>query len=41
VDGGQFADLEKLDFTVSAAINSSYAWLLTIECEADIKSELD
>jgi hypothetical protein len=41
VDGGQFANLEKLDFTVSAAINSSYAWLLTIECEADIKSELD
>jgi hypothetical protein len=41
IDGGQFPDLEKLQFTVSEAINSSYAWLLTIECEADVKSELD
>lgn len=40
-DGGQFPDLEKIDFTISSAINSSYAWLLTIECEADVKSELD
>jgi hypothetical protein len=40
-DGGLFPDLEKMDFTISSAINSSYAWLLTIECEADVKSELD
>ena len=40
-DGGQFPDLENLRFNISSAINSSYAWLLTIECEADVKSELD
>lgn len=40
-DGGLFPDLEKMQFSVSSAINSSYAWLLTIECEADVKSELD
>jgi len=40
-DGGQFPDLEKIQFNISSAINSSYAWLLTIECEADVKSELD
>ena len=40
-DGGQFPDLENMQFVISSAINSSYAWLLTIECEADVKSELD
>lgn len=40
-NGGQFGDLENLQFNISSAINSSYAWLLTIECEADVKSELD
>jgi hypothetical protein len=40
-DGGQFPDLEKIQFTISSAINSSYAWLLTIECDADVKSQLD
>jgi len=40
-DGGEFPDLEKVQFNISSAINSSYAWLLTIECEADVKSELD
>jgi hypothetical protein len=40
-DGGEFSDLEKIDFNVSSAINSSYAWLLTIECEADTKSKID
>jgi hypothetical protein len=38
-DGGQFPDLVNLQFNISSAINSSYAWLLTIECEADVKSE--
>jgi hypothetical protein len=38
-DGGKFPDLENLQFNISSAINSSYAWLLTIECEADVKSE--
>jgi len=41
INGGEFPDLENLQFTVSEAINSSYAWLLNIECEADVKSELD
>lgn len=40
-DGGLFPDLANMQFNVSSAINSSYAWLLTIECEADVKSELD
>ncbi len=39
-DGGQFADLEDLQFIVSSAVASSYAWLLSIECEADVKSEI-
>jgi hypothetical protein len=39
-DGGQFADLLDIDFTISSAINSSYAWLLTIEAQADVKSEI-
>lgn len=40
-NGGQFPDLENLRFNISSAINSSYAWLLTIEAQADVKSELD
>lgn len=40
-DGGQFADLEGVQFIVSSAVASSYAWLLSIECVADMKSELD
>lgn len=40
-DGGRFSDLQNLQFNVSSALNSSYAWLLTIECEADVKSEVD
>ena len=40
-DGGLFPDLENMEFSISSAINSSYAWLLTIECEADVKSETD
>lgn len=39
-DGGQFPDLADLQFNISSAVNSSYAWLLTIECEADVKSEI-
>jgi hypothetical protein len=39
-DGGQFPDLVNLQFNISSAVNSSYAWLLTIECDADIKSEI-
>ena len=41
LDGGEFPDLANMQFNISSAINSSYAWLLTIECEADVKSELD
>ena len=39
-DGGQFSDLVDLQFNILSAVNSSYAWLLTIECEADVKSEV-
>ena len=39
-DGGQFPDLENLRFNISSAVNSSYAWLLTIEAQADVKSEV-
>jgi len=38
-DGGEFSDLENLQFNILSAVNSSYAWLLTIECQADVKSE--
>ena len=37
-DGAQDLDLQEVDFVVSNAINSSYAWLRTIECEADTKN---
>lgn len=40
-DGGQFPDLQDLQFIVSSSVASSYAWLLSIEAEADVKSELD
>ena len=40
VDGGEFSDLQSIQFVVNSAINSSYAWLLTLECEADTKSEI-
>ena len=40
-NGGQFSDLIGLDFNISSAINSSYAWLLTIECEADVKAKIN
>jgi hypothetical protein len=39
-DGGKFPDLENLQFNISSAISSSYSWLLSIECSADVKSEL-
>ncbi len=39
-DGGVDADLEDLDFVVTSAVNSSYAWLRTIECEADVKNTI-
>jgi hypothetical protein len=40
-DGGEDPDLIKLQFVVRNAINSSYAWLRTIECEVDTKSVID
>jgi hypothetical protein len=39
-NGGQFPDLENMNFTITSAINSSYAWLLTIDAQADVKSEI-
>jgi hypothetical protein len=37
-DGGNDIELEQLQFVISSAINSSYAWLRTIEAEVDVKS---
>ena len=39
-DGGVDVELQKLDFVVTNALNSSYAWLRTIECEADTKNTI-
>jgi hypothetical protein len=38
VDGGNDYELEQLSFVISSAINSSYAWIRTIEAEVDVKS---
>lgn len=38
IDGGSDIELEQLQFVVTSAINSSYAWVRTIECEVDVKS---
>jgi hypothetical protein len=38
IDGGVDVELEQLQFIVTSAVNSSYAWLRTIECEVDVKS---
>lgn len=38
VDGGNDYELEQLQFVISSAINSSYAWGRTIEAEVDMKS---
>ena len=40
-DGGNDTELEKLQFVVTSAVNSSYAWLRTIEAEVDAKSIAD
>lgn len=40
VDGGEFADLQNLQFVINSAVNSSYAWLMTIDCDVDVKSEI-
>tara|TARA_B110000503_G_C7070758_1_gene380766 strand:- start:744 stop:1133 length:390 start_codon:yes stop_codon:yes gene_type:complete len=36
--GGEDAVLEDLVLVVNSAINSSYGWNRTIECDADVKS---
>jgi hypothetical protein len=41
IDGGSDSELEQLQFVVTSAINSSYAWIRTIECEVDLKSVAD
>ena len=38
IDGGEDKVLESLQFVVRSAINSSYGWNRTIECDADVKS---
>jgi hypothetical protein len=40
-NGGEDAVLENLVLTVRSAINSSYGWNRTIECDADVKSTAD
>lgn len=40
-NGGEDAVLETLQFVVSSAINSSYGWNRTIECDVDVKSVAD
>jgi hypothetical protein len=37
-DGGNDYELEQLQFVITSAINSSYAWLRTIEASVDVKS---
>ena len=37
-DGGNDYELEQLQFTIMSAVNSSYAWIRTIEAEVDVKS---
>jgi hypothetical protein len=37
-NGGENHDLANLEFTVRSAINSSYGWNTTLECEVDAKS---
>lgn len=37
-DGGNDYELEQLSFVITSAINSSYAWIRTIEAEVDVKS---
>lgn len=38
IDGGSDKYLEDLSYVVTSAINSSYAWLRTIEAEVDMKA---
>jgi len=40
-DGGEDHVLESLQFVVSSAVNSSYGWNRTIECDVDVKSVAD
>jgi hypothetical protein len=40
-NGGEDAVLQDLEFIISSAINSSYGWNRTIECEVDLKSPLE
>jgi len=40
-DGGENHVLESLEFTVQSAVNSSYGWNTTIECEVSVKSVAD
>jgi hypothetical protein len=37
-NGGENAVLEELEFVITEAINSSYGWNTTIECEVSAKS---
>ena len=37
-DGGETAILEDLEFVVQSAVNSSYGWNTTLECEVSVKS---
>lgn len=41
INGGEDKVLEELEFVVMSAINSSYGWNRTIECDVDVKSVAD
>lgn len=41
VDGGENHVLESLQFVVRSAVNSSYGWNTTIECDVDVKAVAD
>jgi len=40
-NGGEDAVLTTLQFVVRSAINSSYGWNRTIECDVDVRSVAD
>lgn len=40
-DGGENHILQDLQFVVRSAVNSSYGWNTTIECDADVKAVAD
>lgn len=40
-NGGEFPEMESLQFIIREAVSSSYSWLVAVECDVDVKSEMD